>query len=68
MNHGLEIKLSPENASQSNVQRLDQLDEKTFRWMLNEEEVGNEKLAEGIRLFSKDTNKLEEKVRNLIKF
>jgi len=30
------------------------LDEKTFRWMLNEDAMATEKLAEGIRAFAKD--------------
>ena len=36
------------------------LDEKAFRWMLNEDAMATEKLAEGIRNFTKDTLKLEE--------
>ena len=35
------------------------LDEKTFRWLLNEDAMATEKLAEGIRNFSKDINRLE---------
>ena len=35
------------------------LDEKTFRWMLNEDAMATEKLAEGIRKFSADLVKLE---------
>lgn len=36
-----------------------QLDEKTFRWHLNEDAMATEKLAEGIRNFAKDQVKLE---------
>ena len=36
------------------------LDEKTFRWMLNEDQMATEKLSEGIRLFAADTIKLEK--------
>lgn len=39
------------------------LNENTFRWMLNEDEVGTDKLAEGIRLFAKDSKKLEDLLR-----
>jgi transaldolase len=39
------------------------LDEKTFRWMLNEDAMATEKLAEGIRNFSADIIKLENSVR-----
>jgi transaldolase len=40
------------------------LDEQSFRWMLNEEAMATEKLAEGIRLFSADIIKLENSVRS----
>ena len=36
------------------------LDEKTFRWMHNEDAMAVEKLSEGIRKFYADTRKLEE--------
>lgn len=35
------------------------LDEKTFRWMMNEDAMATEKLAEGIRLFTADQVALE---------
>lgn len=34
------------------------MDEKTFRWMLNEDAMATEKQAEGIRGFAADLNKL----------
>ena len=34
------------------------MDEKTFRWMLNEDQMATEKLSDGIRLFAHDLNKL----------
>lgn len=37
-----------------------ELDEKSFRWMLNEDQMATEKLSEGIRLFAADTRKLEK--------
>lgn len=37
-------------------------DEKTFRWQLNEDAMATEKLAEGIRRFAADTQKLEQMV------
>jgi transaldolase len=40
--------------------RLKALDEKTFRWQLNEDAMGMEKLAEGIRGFNKDYQKLRD--------
>ncbi|ASY73834.1 transaldolase [Sinorhizobium fredii] len=38
------------------------IDEKTFRWMLNEDAMATEKLSEGIRVFAKDLGKLRELV------
>lgn len=35
------------------------LDESAFRWQMNEDAMGTEKLAEGIRLFARDQEKLE---------
>jgi transaldolase len=39
-----------------------ELDEKRFRWMLNEDAMGTEKLSEGIRGFAKDLRTLRELV------
>jgi len=36
---------------------------KTFRWMLNEDEMANDKLADGIRKFAVDAQKLEDLIR-----
>ena len=55
--------LSPENAEQFCFDEKMDLDEKTFRWMLNEDAMATEKLAEGIRNFTADTLKLEQLVR-----
>src|SRR6266567_6991621 len=46
-------KLSPEIAKESKIERLE-LDEKKFRWLLNENAMATEKTAEGIRLFNAD--------------
>jgi transaldolase len=51
-------KLSVEEAKASDAEKIP-LDEKTFRWLLNEDAMGTEKLAEGIRKFSEDIVKLE---------
>ena len=50
--------LSVEEAKASDVTKVP-MDEKTFRWMLNEDAMGTEKLAEGIRKFTEDIIKLE---------
>ncbi len=52
-------KLSPETCKNPKLARL-ALDEKTFRWMLNENAMATEKLAEGIRAFASDAVKLEQ--------
>lgn len=39
------------------------LDESSFRWMLNEDQMATEKLAEGIRNFTKDLVKLENYIK-----
>ncbi|WP_194724813.1 transaldolase [Noviherbaspirillum malthae] len=57
-------KLSPEEAAGADLQKLT-LDEKTFRFMLNEDAMGTEKLSEGIRLFCADAVKLEKMVEAL---
>lgn len=52
-------KLSAEAAQSADLRKLT-LDEKTFRSMLNDDAMGTEKLAEGIRLFCADAVKLEK--------
>jgi len=44
-----------------------EMNEKTFRWMLNEDDMANEKLAEGIRRFAADLKKLESEIAAKIK-
>ena len=39
------------------------IDEKKFRWMLNEDAMATEKLAEGIRKFAADIVRLEDIIR-----
>jgi transaldolase len=51
--------LDPLKAKQSKEERL-HLDEKTFRWMHNEDAMATEKLAEGIRKFNSDATHLQE--------
>jgi transaldolase len=52
-------KLSVEKAKSQDLSRL-HLDEKTFRWMHNEDAMATDKLAEGIRRFHADLVKLKE--------
>jgi len=55
----VERQLDPETAKASKGNRL-HLDEKTFRWMHNEDAMATEKLAEGIRKFNADARHLQE--------
>src|SRR5215211_5874219 len=55
----VERKLSPENARQAEVKRIP-TDEKSFRYLLNEDAMATEKTAEGIRKFAADIVKLEK--------
>lgn len=59
-NGKLERKLSPDNVKAEPPQSLD---EKAFRWAMNEDAMATEKLSEGIRLFAKDLVTLREMVR-----
>lgn len=52
-------KLDPAGAQSASIEKIS-VDEKAFRWMLNEDAMATEKLAEGIRNFTKDTLKLEK--------
>jgi transaldolase len=57
----LERKLSPEGAQDAGLEKVS-LDEKSFRWMLNEDPMATEKLSEGIRSFAADAIKLEQAI------
>lgn len=57
--------LTPEKAKASAGEKL-HLDEKTFRWMHNEDAMATDKLAEGIRRFNADARKLEQFARNQV--
>ena len=55
----VERKLTPEKANSAKVEKLE-LDEKKFRWMLNDNAMAYEKTGEGIRKFAADVVKLEK--------
>ncbi|GGC74081.1 transaldolase [Undibacterium terreum] len=57
-------KLSKEAAQASDVQKIS-VDEKSFRFQLNEDAMATEKLSEGIRAFCADTVKLEQMIAGL---
>jgi transaldolase len=58
----LTAKLTVEAAKASKIDRIS-LDEKSFRWMLNDDAMATEKTAEGIRKFGEDIVKLEKLVQ-----
>ncbi len=58
-NEPVERKLSPETAKKQSIEKL-VLNEKDFRFHLNEDQMATEKLSEGIRNFIKDLVKLEQ--------
>jgi transaldolase len=59
-------KLDPDAARGMDIPPVS-YDEKAFRWELNEDAMATEKLAEGIRLFAADTQKLESFTREICK-
>jgi transaldolase len=60
----LKPQLTLEGAKESKLKKIS-VDEKTFRWMLNEDAMATEKLAEGIRNFTVDLVKLEKQVKSM---
>ena len=58
-------KLTQQKAEASNEEKIT-LDEKTFRWMLNENAMATEKLTEGIRKFSSDLMQLEQTIAKML--
>jgi len=61
----VERKLSPEAAQKMDIPKVP-TDEKSFRWLLNEEAMATEKLSEGIRLFAADSRKLDQRITELL--
>ena len=59
----VEQKLTPEKAKSAKIDKLE-LDEKRFRWLLNENAMAYEKTGEGIRKFAADVVKLENFVES----
>jgi len=61
----VERKLNPETAKAQPLQKI-AMDEKTFRWEHNQDAMATEKLAEGIRRFHADLEKLKKVVAPLL--
>ncbi|HET7672843.1 MAG TPA: transaldolase [Burkholderiales bacterium] len=60
----LEKKLSVEKARAQSIEKI-AMDEKTFRWMHNDDAMATDKLADGIRRFDADARKLEKLIISL---
>ncbi len=58
----VERRLDPEAAAGREIEKMD-LDEKKFRYLLNDNAMATEKTADGIRKFAADMIRLEELVR-----
>lgn len=61
----VEKKLDAEKSKLFEIKRIN-MDEKIFRWMMNEDAMATEKLAEGIRKFTEDLVKLERHIEKLL--
>lgn len=59
------LKLDPKKAKDIPIQEV-RLDEKAFRYLLNEDAMATEKLSEGIRNFVKDIVKLETIIQQML--
>ncbi len=59
-------RLNVQEAKASDAKKID-MNEKTFRWMHNEDAMATDKLAEGIRKFYADARKLEQYAQARVK-
>ena len=59
MDAPVERKLDPTAAANSDIEKMT-FDEKRFRWEMNEDAMATEKLAEGIRKFAADLDKVRK--------
>lgn len=64
-NEKVSVKLTTEAARHSKISRIE-MNEATFRWLLNEDQMATEKLSEGIRNFAADSRKLETMLKEKI--
>lgn len=58
-NETLQLMLDANHAQAMDIEKIN-LNEKSFRWLMNEDAMATEKLSEGIRKFTADLLKLEE--------
>lgn len=62
----LDRKLNVDSAHEKVIDKIE-VDEASFRWMLNEDRMATEKLSEGIRKFADDARNLETMLHSRIK-
>lgn len=62
MNEKLSLKLDPMTSKSMQIHKISP-DEQQLRWLLNEDAMATEKLAEGIRKFAADLVKLEQMIQ-----
>lgn len=60
-------KLSADTAKNSDIEKVSDFNENVYRWMMNEDAMATEKLAEGIRKFAVDQRKLEALITSKLK-
>ena len=60
-------RLDADEARAMNIERLE-IDERSFRWMLNQDAMATEKLAEGVRGFADDLESLSRYMAKLLNF
>ena len=65
-NETVQVKLAADKVKPGSV-AAEELSEKDFRWAMNENQMATEKLADGIRKFAADTNKLEDIINKKLK-
>lgn len=61
-----EESITKQLSSMEMTSRIPAISEKEFRWQLNADPMATEKLAEGIRLFAKDSETLEQLIANYL--
>ena len=57
--------LSVEASAKTDLAKID-MNEKVFRWMLNEDAMATDKLSEGIRKFAADQRKMDQMVKEML--
>lgn len=57
--------LDPKLAKETSLEKVS-LDEASFRWLLNEDQMATDKLSDGIRKFAVDGQKLEKLLAGLV--